>query len=95
MREMGVRELKATLSEVLRAVDSGNRVRITLRGRPVADIVPAQPTPAPQSWLERMVAEGRITPATRPKPAHPPEPGKLLPGMTASEFVIAEREAER
>jgi len=42
-----------------------------------------------------MVAEGRITPATRPKPTHPPERVKPLPGMTASEFIIAERESER
>ena len=39
MREIGVRELKATLSETLRAVGRGELVRVTLRGRPLADIV--------------------------------------------------------
>jgi prevent-host-death family protein len=41
MREMGVRELKTTLSQTLRAVARGQQVRVTLRGRPLADIVPA------------------------------------------------------
>jgi prevent-host-death family protein len=41
MREMGVRELKQSLSETLRAVGRGEQVRVTLRGRPLADIVPA------------------------------------------------------
>ncbi|MHB1834995.1 MAG: type II toxin-antitoxin system Phd/YefM family antitoxin, partial [Solirubrobacteraceae bacterium] len=41
MREIGVRELKLTLSQTLRAVATGQQVRVTLRGRPLADIVPA------------------------------------------------------
>src|SRR5919106_1280388 len=41
MREIGVRELKQSLSETLRAVGRGEHVRVTLRGRPLADIVPA------------------------------------------------------
>ena len=41
MREIGVRELKQSLSETLRAVGRGEPVRVTLRGRPLADIVPA------------------------------------------------------
>jgi prevent-host-death family protein len=41
MRETGVRELKTTLSQTLRAVARGQQVRVTLRGQPLADIVPA------------------------------------------------------
>jgi prevent-host-death family protein len=41
MREIGVRELKTTLSQTLRAVARGQQVRVTLRGQPLADIVPA------------------------------------------------------
>ena len=40
MREIGVRELKQALSRTLRDVARGEHVRVTLRGRPVADIVP-------------------------------------------------------
>jgi prevent-host-death family protein len=41
MDEIGVRELKATLSGVLRRVSRGEHVRVTVRGVPVADILPA------------------------------------------------------
>jgi prevent-host-death family protein len=47
MREIGVRELKATLSEVLRHVARGESVRVKVRDRPVADIVPV----ARRDWL--------------------------------------------
>ena len=41
IREIGVRDLKPSLSEVIRAVERGAHVRVTLRGRAVPDIVPA------------------------------------------------------
>jgi prevent-host-death family protein len=41
MREIGVRDLKRALSETLRAVERGEQVRVTVRGRAIADIVPA------------------------------------------------------
>ena len=40
MREIGVRDLKRSLSETLRAVERGEQVRVTVRGRAIADIVP-------------------------------------------------------
>jgi prevent-host-death family protein len=90
MREIGVRELKANLSKVLRQVDQGNRVRVTRRGRPVADIVPAESS---ESQWERMIAEGKITPASRPMPKNPPAPRKT--GRSASAIILAERDEER
>ena len=41
MREIDVRDLKRSLSETLRALERGEQVRVTVRGCPVADIVPA------------------------------------------------------
>jgi prevent-host-death family protein len=38
--EIGVRALRNHTSEVIAAVESGERVTLTVRGRPVADIVP-------------------------------------------------------
>ena len=64
MREIGVRELKASLSETLRAVGRGEQVRVTLRGRPLADIVPAGAA-AEDDRLRELVAEGRVTPPAR------------------------------
>ncbi|MDQ3587880.1 MAG: type II toxin-antitoxin system prevent-host-death family antitoxin [Actinomycetota bacterium] len=38
--EVGIRELRNHTSEVIAAVESGERVTLTVRGNPVADIVP-------------------------------------------------------
>jgi prevent-host-death family protein len=44
-RRVGIRELKANLSSVLRSVKAGNAVVITDRGRPVGRILPAEISP--------------------------------------------------
>jgi prevent-host-death family protein len=38
--EIGVRALRNRTTEVIAAVESGERVTLTVRGNPVADIVP-------------------------------------------------------
>jgi prevent-host-death family protein len=92
MREIGVRELKGSLSETLRAVGRGQQVRVTVRGRPVADIVPAGAS-AESDRLRSLVAQGRLTPPARALPAQPP---RLARGdRSASSLVLSEREAER
>ncbi len=92
MKEIGVRELKAGLSGVLREVEEGEQIRVTVRGRPVADIVPATAR-ASEGRLRELVADGRITPAGRPRPLKPP---RLMPGKrSASAIILAERDAER
>jgi len=90
MREIGVRDLKAKLSSVLREVEGGERVRVTSRGRPVAEIVPVGSSG--RQW-ERMVAEGKITPAAGPMDRNPPPPRDT--GRSASAIVLAEREEDR
>lgn len=82
--------MKAQLSSVLREVEKGTRVRVTSRGRPVAEIVPAE---SPEERRQRMIEEGRVTPATRlfPKDAPPPRDT----GRSASAFILAERDEER
>ena len=40
--EVGSYEAKTKLPELLRGVQSGNRYTITLRGEPIADLVPAE-----------------------------------------------------
>ena len=92
MREIGVRELKQSLSETLRAVGRGEQVRVTLRGRPLADIVPAGPS-ADDDRLRELVAEGRVVPPARAQPKRAPKPAKAR--RSASSLVLSEREAER
>lgn len=87
------------LGSVLRRVERGERVRVTRRGRPVADIVQVPPAEAGRparergETVKRLIAEGRVTPATRPLPMSPPSPRDT--GRSASAFILAEREEER
>ena len=92
MREIGVRELKTNLSSVLHEVDEGEQIKVTVRGRHVADIVPAGSRRSDRR-LRELVAAGKITPASRPRPARSPRP--LKTGRSASAIVLAEREEER
>jgi prevent-host-death family protein len=55
---VGVRELKARLSEFLWRVEAGQRLTVTDRGRPVALLTPVQPSARPD-WAQTMVADGR------------------------------------
>ncbi len=93
MRELGVRELKQTLSETLRAVSRGEHVRVTLRGRPVADIVPAGAA-AGDDQLRRLITDGRIVPPGRARPRRAPRLA-TAPTRLASALVLAERDTER
>lgn len=43
MRQVTVAEAKAQLSSLLNAVESGEPVLITRRGKPIAEIVPRRP----------------------------------------------------
>jgi prevent-host-death family protein len=92
MREMGVRELKQTLSETLKAVGRGQQVRVTVRGRPVADIVPAGTAPAKDRLLE-LASEGRLATPSRPRPKRAPR--LVHNAESASSHVLSERDAER
>jgi prevent-host-death family protein len=92
MREIGVRELKASLSETLKAVGRGQQVRVTVRGRPVADIVPAGTAPG-EDRLRELVSEGRLAEPSRPRPKRAPR--LLHTARSASSLVLSERDAER
>jgi prevent-host-death family protein len=92
MREIGVRELKRSLSETLRAVGQGEQVRVTVRGRPIADIVPAGAAGG-DDRLRELVAEGRLVPPARARPRRAPTP--VAARRSASEIVLSERDAER
>ena len=65
--EVGVRELRENLSEWLDRAAAGEEILVTERGKPKALL-----TAAESAW-DRMVREGRITPARgNPKPLPPP-----------------------
>lgn len=92
MREIGVRDLKRSLSETLRAVARGEQVRVTVRGRAVADIVPAGASVA-DSGVRALVAEGRLTPPAATRPQRAPRLAKT--DRSATSLVLADRDDER
>jgi antitoxin (DNA-binding transcriptional repressor) of toxin-antitoxin stability system len=55
MRKVGLAEAKAQLSALLDAVEAGEEVVITRRGRPVARVVREWPAvPAASGWVQRL-----------------------------------------
>ncbi|MGH9132730.1 MAG: type II toxin-antitoxin system Phd/YefM family antitoxin, partial [Ilumatobacteraceae bacterium] len=63
-REIPQRELRNNVSAVLRDVEAGEALRVTVRGRPVAELVPVSPkkehlSPAD---VERIVRDAPLDP---------------------------------
>ena len=92
-RRVGIRELKEHASAVIRRVVSGETIKITDRGRPVARIVPLRVN---EGWAEQMVEEGRLLPARRDLlqvlEQNPPAP--LMPGEESPYDVLMELRAD-
>lgn len=63
--EVGVRELRDQLRRWLDAVERGDEVIITERGRPIARLIGVSSAPV----LERLIAEGVVTPAKQSRRA--------------------------
>lgn len=59
---VGVAELRQNLSVYLRRVSGGERLLVTDRNRPVAELGPA-PSRGPD--LDRLIAAGRVSPPAR------------------------------
>lgn len=93
MREIGVRELKASLAEILRSVEAGEPVRVTRHGRPIAEIVPPRSLTL-EERIDGLAAQGLITKATTSGPLQPVVPTKLPEGVDGgSALILAERES--
>lgn len=60
-KRVGIRELRQNASKYIERVKAGETLEVTERGRPVAILAPL---PRPMSVIERLVAEGRATPAS-------------------------------
>jgi prevent-host-death family protein len=52
MTDVPARELRNDVSAVLRRVEAGERLRVTISGRPVAELVPLPRRPASLPWNE-------------------------------------------
>ena len=88
MVSIGVRELKAQLSQQLKRVQRGSRITITDRGTPIAVLSPVDPQ-ADAEWAWRMVAEGKASwSGGKPRGLNPPVQGR---GKPTSQIVIEDR----
>ncbi len=76
LERVGIRELRQNASEYVRRAEAGETIEVTDRGRPVARLAPL---PKGESILDRLIAEGKATPATADLldlgPPPPPTPG--------------------
>ena len=70
--EIGTRELRANLAAALRQVAAGERLVITVEGRPVAQLGPVEPAGAPT--LTDLAASGLVEPPRRARPTATPAP---------------------
>jgi len=59
-RDVSVRELRNNVSEVLRRVEAGDRLRVTVDRRPVAELVPLPRRRVSVPWAEIRTHLGAI-----------------------------------
>jgi prevent-host-death family protein len=86
---VGVAELRQNLSRYLRRVEHGERLLVTDRNRPVAELGPPASTGAA---LDRLIAEGRVS---RPIRRVLPEPLRLTGDPYALSRALDEVRGER
>jgi len=89
MNTVGIAALRQNLSLYLRRVERGERLVVTDRNRPVAEL---GPPPTPSSELDRLVAEGRVS---RPARRGLPEPLELGGDAHALSRALDEIRGER
>jgi prevent-host-death family protein len=68
---IGTRELRANLAAALRQAASGERLVVTVDGRPVAQLGPLEPVGGPT--LADLAASGLVEPPRRPDRPAPPD----------------------
>ncbi len=86
MTRIGVRELRQNASRYLAEVKEGKIVEVTEWGELVALLVPPQ---RGQTARDRMIAEGRLIPASNPGPrGRWPAPLRAPPGTPSTQEML-------
>lgn len=91
MKRIGIRELRQNASEYVRLAESGETIEVTDRGRPVARLAPLAKG---ESLLDRLIAEGKATPAKGDLLALGPPPAPT-PGARPLSEVLDELREDR
>jgi prevent-host-death family protein len=79
-----VRALRADLATAVRRAAHGERIVVTVSGRPTAQLGPLDDH-APD--LQRLVAAGAVRPPRRTGPWRPPAPVTLWPGVRVEQAL--------
>lgn len=82
MADIPARELRNDVSRVLRRVEAGERLRVTVSGRPVAELAPVGRRPSSMPWAEFIAGSERW----RADPEMARELRQLLPESTDDEW---------
>ena len=90
MRQIGVRELRASLGAVVRQVQGGETIEVTEHGHPLARIVPIHR----HGGYEQLLAEGRVTQPETGVDLLDYEPPPLAPGERLGSEILAELRAD-
>ena len=85
---IGIRELRDTLTQTIRRVRNGESIAVTHDGEPVALI-----SPYPRDHIDRLIAEGKVRPPVRPVTYPLPEPAEQTGPISASEALADDRGA--
>ncbi len=89
VERLGIRDLRARLTALVRRAGSGERIVITIAGRPVAQLGPVEPTGADPT-IDDLVARGLLEPARRGD--RPADPGIVVDTWTGPRLDRALRE---
>ena len=85
---VGVRELRNNLSRYLERVRSGDEVVVTDYGHEIARLVPLPRCGRKPSTLDRLIAEGAVTPPLKVKR---PQPARGIPVSEAVSPLVSEQ----
>lgn len=91
MQRIGVRELRNQVATVVRRAGGGERIVVTVDGRPVAQLGPLEPAPEPT--IDDLAAAGLVRLPGRPDHPRAPEPFPV-PVDVRPASVIAELRGE-
>ncbi|MGI8755597.1 MAG: type II toxin-antitoxin system Phd/YefM family antitoxin [Acidimicrobiales bacterium] len=69
---LGIRELRRQLTSLVRRAGDGERITVTIAGRPIAQLGPVEPTSATVT-IDDLVARGLLEPARRGDRPHQPD----------------------
>src|SRR4051794_12145565 len=98
MTEVGIRGLKADLSGYLKRAAAGEQGRVTMRGGPFVDLVPASRAPQTAAdtiaLLDQLADAGILTRPIDPDAPRLPSRTYKLTGSPVDD-IIAERDRER